>query len=89
LFDDVQAFIDKTLALRTVVSAPSDSRLAAKAAAVADVEAEQPFVRILWNTAHAQGAFALSLGAAKSLAHTLAVAVKTGGDRKRQIGDVA
>jgi hypothetical protein len=70
-FDDVQAFIDRELGRRAATSPPLSGELTTKATAVADIESERPFVRLLWNAGASQGAVSLSPSVAKELAQKL------------------
>ena len=70
-FDDVQAYIDQTLAQRSAVTQPDSGAGKAKATATADVEDGTPFVRVFWNAGTAQGGFSLSTQAAMALVQKL------------------
>ena len=83
-FDDVQAYIDQTLAQRSAVIQPDAGTGKAKATATADVENGTPFVRVFWNAGTAQGGFGLSTQAAKSLAQKLNQAATQAGELKKE-----
>ena len=74
-FADVQAYIDRIQAERAATTPPRADRDTLKVTAVPDVEADAPFVRVMWNAGTAQGAFNVSPAAAKQLAAKLIQAV--------------
>ncbi len=83
-FDDVQAYIDQTLAQRSAVTQPGNGAGKAKATATADVEDGTPFVRVFWNAGTAQGGFSLSTQAAMALVQKLNQAASRAGEIKKE-----
>lgn len=80
--DDVEAFIERTLAHRALGASRAEYGRGAKATAVADAEGERPFVRVFWNTGMAQGAFGLDIDTAVELSKKLVEASKLAKARK-------
>jgi hypothetical protein len=84
-FSDVQAFIDRTLAQRAAVASAFPGSLKTKASAMADVEGERPFVRVMWHAGTAQGTFSLSIPVAKALAAKLLEAATAASAKDREL----
>ena len=75
-FQAVRTFIDSKLAMRAALAPPRTDD-AVRVSAVADVECDKPFVRILWNAGPAQGGINVSTATAKELVQKLVRAIAT------------